>query len=90
MVVFDPSLLPVDPAVGIANLTYGFSEHDNLTGLMEISIPVTIDIPFTVLEVSNQRDHNKTSFSVFIFHSTNTVPCDSRQLHKCVAANCHF
>ena len=48
MVVFDPSLLPVDPAVNMASLTYGVGDHNIRNGL----VPVTIDTPFNVLEVS--------------------------------------
>ena len=49
-VVFDPSLLPVDPAEGMANLTFGFSERDNPTRLMGSSVPVIIETTFNILE----------------------------------------
>jgi len=55
MIVFDPSLLPVDPTVGLANLTYGYSGSDDLTELTaeESTIPIYIDTPFNVLEVGS-------------------------------------
>ena len=56
MIVFDPSLLPVDPAVGLANLTYGYSRSNDLTELAEEpTIPIYIDTPFNVRDVSKQR-----------------------------------
>ena len=60
MIVFDPSLLPVDPAVGLANLTYGYSGSDDLTELAEEpTIPIYVDTPFNVREVSKQEERGK-------------------------------
>ncbi len=49
---FDPSRLPVDPALGRANLTFGYSGSDNfseLSAVEETTVPIVIDVPFNFL-----------------------------------------
>lgn len=58
MIRFEPALLPVQPNVGVANISYGFTNKVNPSNLGDdgLMVPVVIDTPFNVIGVRISLD----------------------------------
>ena len=59
-IIFDPSLLALDPEMRTAHLKFGFSgnnndgddDEDDLTLRNTSNIPIAMDMPFNIIHVS--------------------------------------
>ena len=69
---FVPSLLFVDAAVGVANISYGFTEFNHFSDLVDNVVPVIIDTPYNILEV---RTHACKLAERFCFSYTMKLNC---------------
>lgn len=53
---FDPALLPVQPNVGVASISYAFRSKPDLDTLAGEVVTVIIDTPYNILPVSTMGE----------------------------------